>query len=290
MSQILSQKIKVALIQLNGSSPNKLDNLNRVAKFIEMAMQKQPDTKIVVLPECFNSPYSVTKFREYAEVIDNKAKSQSIDFLSKIALKYGITLVGGSIPEIDPQTNKIYNTSPIFNSKGDIIDIHRKVHLFDVDIPNGITFKESETLSPGNKLTTVNTPYGNVGVGICYDMRFPELTTISARKPNNAFAMVFPSAFNTVTGPMHWHLLARSRAVDNQIYTILCSPARNLESSYHAYGHSLVCNPKGEIIAEAGEGEEIIYAELDPEDIANFRQAIPFSSQRRFDLYRDISK
>lgn len=290
MSQILSQKIKVALIQLNGSSPNKLDNLNRAAKFIEMAMQKQPDTKIVVLPECFNSPYSVTKFREYAEVIDNKAKSQSIDFLSKIALKYGITLVGGSIPEIDPQTNKIYNTSPIFNSKGDIIDIHRKVHLFDVDIPNGITFKESETLSPGNKLTTVNTPYGNVGVGICYDMRFPELTTISARKPNNAFAMVFPSAFNTVTGPMHWHLLARSRAVDNQIYTILCSPARNLESSYHAYGHSLVCNPKGEIIAEAGEGEEIIYAELDPEDIANFRQAIPFSSQRRFDLYRDISK
>lgn len=290
MSQILSQKIKVALIQLNGSSPNKLDNLNRAAKFIEMAMQKQPDTKIVVLPECFNSPYSVTKFREYTEVIDNKAKSQSIDFLSKIALKYGITLVGGSIPEIDPQTNKIYNTSPIFNSKGDIIDIHRKVHLFDVDIPNGITFKESETLSPGNKLTTVNTPYGNVGVGICYDMRFPELTTISARKPNNAFAMVFPSAFNTVTGPMHWHLLARSRAVDNQIYTILCSPARNLESSYHAYGHSLVCNPKGEIIAEAGEGEEIIYAELDPEDIANFRQAIPFSSQRRFDLYRDISK
>ncbi|KAK5781419.1 hypothetical protein RI543_001262 [Arxiozyma heterogenica] len=290
MSQILSQKIKVALIQLNGSSPNKLDNLNRAAKFIEMAMQKQPDTKIVVLPECFNSPYSVTKFREYAEVIDNKAKSQSIDFLSKIALKYGIILVGGSIPEIDPQTNKIYNTSPIFNSKGDLIDIHRKVHLFDVDIPNGITFKESETLSPGNKLTTVNTPYGNVGIGICYDMRFPELTTISARKPNNAFAMVFPSAFNTVTGPMHWHLLARSRAVDNQIYTILCSPARNLESSYHAYGHSLICNPKGEIIAEAGEGEEIIYAELDPEDIANFRQAIPLSSQRRFDLYKDISK
>ncbi|KAK5963157.1 putative hydrolase PWA37_004862 [Arxiozyma heterogenica] len=290
MSQILSQKIKVALIQLNGSSPNKLDNLNRAAKFIEMAMQKQPDTKIVVLPECFNSPYSVTKFREYAEVIDNKAKSQSIDFLSKIALKYGIILVGGSIPEIDPQTNKIYNTSPIFNSKGDLIDIHRKVHLFDVDIPNGITFKESETLSPGNKLTTVNTPYGNVGIGICYDMRFPELTTISARKPNNAFAMVFPSAFNTVTGPMHWHLLARSRAVDNQIYTILCSPARNLESSYHAYGHSLICNPKGEIIAEASEGEEIIYAELDPEDIANFRQAIPLSSQRRFDLYKDISK
>lgn len=290
MSQILSQKIKVALIQLNGSSPNKLDNLNRAAKFIGIAMQRQPDTKIVVLPECFNSPYSVTNFREYAEIIDNNSKSQSIDLLSKIASKYNITLIGGSIPEIDPKSNKIYNTSPIFNGKGDLIDIHRKVHLFDVDIPNGITFKESETLSPGDKLTTVSTPYGNIGVGICYDMRFPELTTISARDPNNAFAMVFPSAFNTVTGPMHWHLLARSRAVDNQIYTILCSPARNLKSSYHAYGHSLICNPKGEIIAEAGEGEEIIYAELNPEDIINFRQAIPLLNQRRFDLYKDISK
>lgn len=289
MSQILKEKVKIALIQLSGSTPSKLDNLNRAAKFVTQAMQEQPDTKIVVLPECFNSPYSVDKFREYAEVIDNNNKSMSIDFLSKLALKFKIFLIGGSIPEIDPGNNKIYNTALVFNENGDLIDKHRKVHLFDVDIPNGITFKESITLSPGEKSTTVELPkLGNVGVGICYDMRFPELTTLSARK--NAFAMIFPSAFNTVTGPMHWHLLARSRAVDNQIYTILCSPARNMESNYHAYGHSLICSPKGEIIAEAGENEEIVYAELDPKLIDEFRMSVPLVNQRRFDIYKDISK
>lgn len=289
MSYILKQKVKIALIQLSGSTPSKLNNLNRAATFIAKAMQEQPDTKLVVLPECFNSPYSVDKFREYAEVIDNNNKSTSVDFLSKLALKFKIFLIGGSIPEIDPTSNKIYNTALIFNENGDLIDKHRKVHLFDVDIPNGITFKESTTLSPGEKSTTVELPnLGNIGVGICYDMRFHELTTLSARK--NSFAMIFPSAFNTVTGPMHWHLLARSRAVDNQIYTILCSPARNMQSNYHAYGHSLVCSPKGEIIAEAGEGEEIIYAELDPTVIDDFRMSVPLINQRRFDIYKDISE
>ena len=118
-------------------------------------------------------------------------------------------------------------------------------------------------------------------------MRFPELAMLSARK--GAFAMIYPSAFNTVTGPLHWHLLARSRAVDNQVYVMLCSPARNLQSSYHAYGHSIVVDPRGKIVTEAGEGEEIIYAELDPEVIESFRQAVPLTKQRRFDVYSDVN-
>lgn len=287
MSKILSQKIKIALIQLSGSSPNKRANLERAATFIDKAIKEQPETKVVVLPECFNSPYSVDKFREYAEIIT--PESESVSFLSKLASKYKITLFGGSIPEIDPKTDKVYNTALIFNESGDLIDTHRKVHLFDVDIPNGITFKESVTLSPGEKETTVTTPFGNVGVGICYDMRFPELAMISARK-YNSFAMIYPSAFNTVTGPVHWHLLARARSVDNQIYTILCSPARNMESSYHAYGHSLVSDPKGNIIAEAGIDEEIIFADLDPKAIDDFRMSVPLYKQRRFDVYPDVSK
>lgn len=286
MSKVLSKSLKVALIQMNGSSPNKQANLQKAATFIERAMKEQPETKLVVLPECFNSPYSVTKFREYAEEIS--PESTTISFLSKLASKFKITLVGGTIPEIDKNTDKIYNTALIFNESGDLIGTHRKVHLFDIDIPNGITFKESATLSPGNNSTTLQTPYGKVGVGICYDMRFPELSMLSARK--GAFAMIYPSAFNTVTGPMHWHLLARSRSVDNQIYTILCSPARNMDSDYHAYGHSLICNPKGEIIAEAGTGEEIVYGQLEPDVIEQFRMAVPLINQRRFDVYPDISK
>lgn len=287
MSSILKSKLKVALIQLAGSHPDKSKNLSRAAQFVAKAMTEQPDTKLVVLPECFNSPYAVDKFREYAEVIS--IESPSVKALSDIARQWKITLVGGSIPELEPESDKIYNTSVVFNEMGEIIGTHRKAHLFDIDIPGGITFKESTTLSGGDKNTIIDAAdYGKFGLGICYDMRFPELAMISARK--GAFAMIYPSAFNTTTGPMHWHLLARSRSIDNEIYTLLCSPARNMDASYHAYGHSVVVNPRGEIIAEAGEGEEIIYAELDPESIDNTRQAIPVTFQRRFDIYADISK
>ncbi|CCD24449.1 putative hydrolase NDAI_0D01350 [Naumovozyma dairenensis CBS 421] len=288
MSSILSQKIKVALIQFKSSNVNKLINLQNVEKFIDKAMIQQPDTKINCPPRMFNSPYSIYKFKDYAEPISSTdLTTPTLSILSKISLKYKIILVGGSIPELDPTTSKLYNTSIIFNEMGQLIGKHRKAHLFDIDIPNGITFKESTTLSPGSKATTLKTTYGNIGIGICYDLRFPELAMISARK--NAFVMIYPGAFNTVTGPMHWHLLAKSRSIDNQIYTILCSPARNLESDYHAYGHSLVVNPKGEIIAEAGEGEEIVFATLDPMEIENFRKAIPITTQRRFDIYDDVS-
>ena len=237
---VLSKNLKVALVQLAGSTPDKAYNLNRAATFVERAMREQPDTKLVVLPECFNSPYAVDKFREYSEVISSE--STSVKFLSDLARKFQITLVGGSIPELEPETNNVYNTCVIFDEQGNIIGKHRKVHLFDIDIPNGITFKESVTLSGGTQATTVTAPMGKFGVGICYDMRFPELAMLSARQ--NSFAMIYPSAFNTVTGPMHWHLLARSRSIDNEIYTLLCSPARNLDSSYHAYGHSLVVKPR----------------------------------------------
>ena len=139
-----------------------------------------------------------------------------------------------------------------FNPQGEIIAKHRKAHLFDIDIPNGITFQESLTLSGGDKATVFKLgEYGNVGLGICYDIRFPELASIASRYPYNSFAMFYPGAFNTTTGPLHWHLLARARAVDNETFVVLCSPARDVEGGgYQAYGHSLVADPFGNIIAE----------------------------------------
>lgn len=285
MSKILSQKIKVALIQLACEKPDKSANLQRAGTLIEKAVKDEPDTKLVVLPECFNAPYATDKFRPYAEVIE--PESISVKYLSNIASKHKIILVGGSIPELDPKTDKVYNTSVVFNEKGEIIGKHRKAHLFDIDIPNGITFKESLSLTGGDEATTLDTTYGKIGVGICYDMRFPELAMISARK--GAFAMIYPAAFNTVTGPMHWKLLARARSIDNQIYTILVSPARNMNSDYHAYGHSMVVNPRGDVIVEAGEGEEIVYADLEPEAIEQFRMGIPITTQRRFDIYKNVA-
>lgn len=285
MSELLSKKLKVALIQITAGS-DKQANLAHAKEFILKALEKDSSIDLVILPECFNSPYSVTEFSKYAEKIPD---GESTQFLSKLAKDQKILIVGGSIPELGDD-GKIYNTSITFNRQGEIIGKHRKVHLFDIDIPNGITFKESITLTGGDKATTIELPeFGNIGEGICYDIRFPELATVAARE-KNAFAMVYPGAFNTVTGPLHWHLLARSRAIDNQIFVVLVSPSRNLNLGYHAYGHSLIVDPNGNIIAEAGEDEEIIIAELDPELLKKTRAGIPITTQRRFDIYGDYTK
>jgi omega-amidase len=197
-------------------------------------------------------------------------------------------LVGGSIPEFVPETKKYFNTSLVFSPEGRLIATHRKTHLFDIDIPGKITFKESDVLSPGNKVTIFNIPeYGKVGLAICYDVRFPELAMIAARK--GAFLLVYPGAFNTTTGPMHWSLQARARAMDNQVYVAMCSPARDMSASYHAWGHTIAVNPNAEVMAEADEKETIIYADLDGAKIDETRKGIPIYTQRRFDVYPDVS-
>jgi omega-amidase len=198
-------------------------------------------------------------------------------------------LVGGSIPELDITTKKYYNTSLTFSPTGALLATHRKVHLFDIDIPGGITFRESDVLSPGNKITILDLPeYGKIAIAICYDIRFPELATIAARK--DCFALVYPGAFNTTTGPLHWKLQGQARAMDNQVYVALCSPARDVNASYHAWGHSLVCDPMAKVLVEAGEGEEIVYAVLEGEKIEATRKGIPIYGQRRFDVYPDVSQ
>lgn len=281
----LSKKLNVALIQLSAGF-DKAKNLAHFKSYIDRAIaESKSKVDVIVLPECFNSPYSVKEFRKYAEKIPD---GQTTRFLADIAKTNQVYIVGGSIPELG-ENNHIYNTSVTFDKSGDVIGTHRKAHLFDIDIPGLITFKESTTLSAGaSALVFQLGDFGKVGVGICYDIRFPELATISARQ--GAFAQIYPGAFNTTTGPLHWHLLARARAVDNQMYVVLCSPARDVGSDYHAYGHSLVVDPYGKVVAEAGEGEEIVYAELDPAVIELVRSGIPVSSQRRFDIYSDVSK
>jgi omega-amidase len=247
---------------------------------------------LIVLPECFNSPYGCQFFPEYAETIlptpPPKDQAPSWHALSAMAMKAKAYLIGGSIPEFVPDTKKFYNTSLVFSPNGTLIATHRKIHLFDIDIPGKITFRESEVLSPGNKVTIVDLPeYGKIGLAICYDIRFPELAMIASRK--GAFLLVYPGAFNTTTGPMHWSLQAQARAMDNQVYVGLCSPARDMKAGYHAYGHSMAVNPNAEVMAEADEKEQIVYAELKGDKIEEIRRGIPVTTQRRFDVYPDVS-
>ncbi|CAG8750151.1 4041_t:CDS:2, partial [Acaulospora morrowiae] len=123
---------------------------------------------------------------------------------------------------------------------------------------------------------------------ICYDIRFPEMAMIAARK--GCIAMVYPGAFNLTTGPLHWELLQRARAVDNQFYVATCSPARDTEASYIAWGYSTIVDPNGQIIATTEHKEDIIYADIDLEYLKTVRQSIPIYNQRRFDLYPNVAE
>jgi omega-amidase len=270
---------------------DKTRNLSQArVKVLEAASR---GANIIVLPECFNSPYGCEYFPKYAESLlpspPTLQKSPSFHALSAMAKDSAAYLIGGSIPEYEESTKKHYNTSLTFSPTGKLLATHRKVHLFDIDIPGKIKFKESEVLSPGNKVTIVDFPeYGKVGIAICYDVRFPELAMIAARK--DCFMLVYPGAFNLTTGPLHWKLQGQARAMDNQVYVALCSPARDMSATYHAWGHSLVVDPMADILTEAGEKEETVFADLSPHRVEEVRKGIPIYSQRRFDVYPDISQ
>jgi predicted amidohydrolase len=296
---VLKQPVKIACVQL-ASGSDKAANLSHAAAKVREAAQA--GAKIVVLPECFNSPYGCDHFPSYAETLlpspPTAAQSPSYHALSTMARENGVYLIGGSIPELAPsssssstdtQTKTYYNTSLTFSPGGALLGTHRKIHLFDINIPGQIVFRESDVLSPGNTLTILDLPeYGRIAVAICYDVRFPELATIAARR--GCFALVYPGAFNLTTGPLHWELLARARAVDNQLYVALCSPARDMTAGYHAWGHSLVVDPMAKVLVEAGEGEEVVVTELDGGKIEEARRGIPLRDQRRFDVYPDVSR
>lgn len=290
MASLLKKSLKLALIQL-ASGADKAANLSSARTKVLEAANK--GAKLVVLPECFNSPYGTKYFDKYAETLlpspPTEAQSPTFHALSKLAKEANVYLVGGSIPEREDSTKKLYNTSLTFGPGGELLATHRKVHLFDIDIPGKIKFKESEVLSPGNKITLVELPeYGKIAIAICYDIRFPELATIAARK--GAFLLVYPGAFNLTTGALHWELLARARATDNQVYVGLCSPARDMQAEYNAWGHSLVVDPSATVLEQLDEHEGILVQELEAGKIEETRKGVPLYGQRRFDVYPDVSE
>jgi omega-amidase len=278
----MPQKVSLALCQLAVGS-DKEANWETARSAVKEAAGN--GAKLVVLPEMWNCPYSNDSFPVYAEDIDGGA-SPSADVLSKIAKEHGVTLVGGSIPETSD--GKLYNTCCIYSPDGSLLGKHRKVHLFDIDIPGKISFKESETLSPGRRGTIVDTPHGMIAIGICYDLRFPELAQLYAKQGANI--VIYPGAFNTTTGPLHWELLLRARATDNQLFVAACSPARNEDASYHAWGHSTVVSPNGEVLATTEHQPGIVYAELDLDEVGERRRNMPLTQQKRTDLYELIDK
>lgn len=265
---------KIGLCQMMGSK----DKEESRAKARAMASEAAKNgAQVVALPEMWNCPYANEYFRPYAEPEDGP----SVEFLSNLARELDIYLIGGSISELSD--NKVYNTSYSFDRSGNLIGKHRKVHLFDIAVKNGIRFMESETLSPGDKSTVIDTEYCKIGVAICYDVRFPELSRKMALE--GAKLIVLPAAFNMTTGPAHWDLTMRARALDNQVYFAAVSPARDMKGVYRAYGSSCIATPWGEFLAKADEKETIVYGDIDLDYEDSIRQQLPLLKHRREEVY-----
>ena len=257
----------------------KQENLDCARKCIETAARR--GAKLVVLPEMFNCPYDSAFFADYAESVP---AGPSCRMLAEAAGDFRVHIVGGSLPE--RRGRRIYNTSVVFNPQGRLIARHRKIHLFDVSLKT-VRMRESDVLSPGSRITVFATPFGSMGLVICYDARFPELFRLMLKK--GITAVVMPAAFSRETGSSHWHALVRMRAVDNQVYMLACSPARGPSAGYRAYGHSLIADPWGSVMAEAGEGEGVITAVLEQACLAEIRSRLPLLIHRRKDLYDVIA-
>lgn len=270
--------MRVAMIQMRVTADRDY-NLKIACQNIREAAAKSSD--FVVLPEMFCCPYQNSCFRDYGEPDGGEIQRQ----LSKLAAELKIYLIAGSIPELDEKLGeqKIYNTSYVYHPDGRQIAKHRKVHLFDIDIQNGQQFRESDTLSPGDQMTVFDTDFGRMGLCICFDLRFEELARCMCLQGANCIFV--PAAFNMTTGPAHWELLFRQRAIDNQCFLIGVSPARDESASYIAYGNSIAVNPWGSILCRAGAEEAILYADLDLQEIVSIRRQLPILSARRPELY-----
>jgi len=267
-------KFNLALCQMNVEEDKKA-NIKKAESMICASAKNGAD--FVILPEMFNCPYDNSEFKEYSEDINGETVSR----ISNVAKENGVYVVAGSIPE--RQEKQLYNTSFIFNRKGEVIGKHRKMHLFNINISGKIQFRESDTLSAGNAITVVDTEFCKIGIAICYDIRFPELLRMMALE--EAKLIIIPAAFNMITGPAHWEEVIRVRAIDNQVFMAACSPARNEKSTYVAYGHSMLVDPWGTILEKAGVGEEIIYGCVDLEQIEKVRNRLPLLQNRRTDIY-----
>lgn len=284
--------MKLALIQI-AAQTEKEASLQLAESYIRKAAAEGAD--LAVLPEMFCCPYSTENFPVYAESENGMCRTR----MAAAARENRIFLVAGSMPELDSD-GRVYNTSYVFDREGKQIARHRKVHLFDINVEGGQYFRESDTLSAGDQITTFEietTEFENsgkssascssslrCGLMICYDIRFPEFAMKMAQK--GASLIIVPAAFNMTTGPAHWELLFRARALDDQVFMAGCSQARNAEAGgYISYGHSIVVSPWGEVLAQMDEREGMIIQEIDLSVPDRIREQLPVLKQRRTDLY-----
>ncbi len=271
---------KVASIQMTSGSSVPA-NLSLAEKLVSQAVGS--GAELVVLPENFAlMPAKETETASHQEQISSAGPIQT--FLSDLANKHGIWILGGTIPIASADADKPYSTSLLFNNAGEQVLRYDKIHLFDVQILGSEEkYTESDTITRGNQISVYDTPFGKVGVAICYDLRFPELfRELSAQ---GAEIILFPAAFTAMTGKAHWETLLRARAIENLTYLVAAAQGGYHVSGRMTYGNSMIIDPWGSIVSIKGDDRPgVVIADIDPHFISKTRTSFPSLQHRRLPL------
>ena len=216
--------------------------------------------------------------------VDRLARSQSLNgeivqFGRGLAAELGVTLFAGTFAERTEDGSKVYNTGFVAGPTGDLLASYRKIHLFDIDVPGGAQFTETDDVAPGEQAVVVRTPHGVFGLTTCYDLRFPALYQ-SLRDAGAEFVLV-PSAFTSHTGKDHWEVLLRARAIEQQMYVLAPDQVGWHNRSRQSHGHSMIVDPWGLVVARASDGEGIALATLDSDRVRSVRSQLPCREHRR---------
>lgn len=265
-----SSPFRVAAVQM-ASGPNVAANLSEAQRLIEKAADQ--GARLVVLPEYF--PIMGMNEMDKLSVAERPGEGVIQSFLRDAARKNGIWLVGGSMPLVANAPNKVRNACMVYDDKGELRARYDKIHLFNLDLGNE-HYHEARTIEPGDKAVVVDTPFGRIGIAICYDLRFPELF----RAMGTVDLIVLPSAFTETTGKMHWEVLVRARAVENLSYVIAAAQGGYHVSGRETHGHSMIVDPWGRILDRLPRGSGVVVAEVNPAYQASLRTSLPALSHR----------
>ena len=266
-----SWRLPTAAVQMTASSDLEA-NLAVVRTLVAEAAAG--GARLVVLPECFSFLGEKEGDKmPVAESLQDGGPTQTA--LAELARKHDVWLVGGGMPEkIPDDPRRAYNTAVVIDPRGTLVARYRKIHLFDVDIPGGAVLRESDATAPGDAAVVVDIDGAKVGLSICYDVRFPELYR-ELVLGQGAEVLLVPAAFTAHTGRAHWHLLLRSRAIENQAWLVAAAQADQHNEKRASFGHSLIVDPWGTVVAERPTGAGVISAVLDSETCAMRRQQMP---------------
>jgi deaminated glutathione amidase len=259
------------------STANVDDNFNTCRLLADKA--KKRGAQLLVLPENFAfMGASDEDTRRTSEPLDGALFTR----YRGIAKEFSLAICFGGFPEkVDEQRH--YNAHVVVDEKGEIVSVYRKLHLFDVTLPNGTRYKESACTAPGKELVVTESPVGKLGLTICYDLRFPELYRALASR--GAQVLLVPAAFTLTTGKEHWEALLRARAIENECYVAAAAQTGRHNEKRDTFGHAMIIDPWGTVVAQCRDGVDVAVAEVDPQFLATVRQRIPVWDHRRTDVY-----